>query len=77
MDLIVEDNGTGVPENAKEKIFRREYFKNTGFGLFLTREILAITGLSITENGTPGTGARFVIHAPKGMFRIGSGDTTG
>ena len=77
MDLVIEDNGTGVPENAKEKIFRREYFKNTGFGLFLTREILAITGLSITENGTPGTGARFVIHAKKGMFRIRSGDITG
>jgi len=70
MDLIVEDNGAGVPDEAKEKIFRREYFKNTGFGLFLTREILAITGLSISENGTRGAGARFVIHAPKGMYRI-------
>jgi len=70
MDLIVEDNGAGVPDEAKEKIFRREYFKNTGFGLFLTREILAITGLSITENGRPGAGARFVIHAPKGVYRI-------
>lgn len=77
MDLIVEDNGAGVPVDAKEKIFRREYFTNTGFGLFLTREILAITGLSILENGTPGTGARFVIHAPKGTFRIGSGITAG
>jgi PAS domain S-box-containing protein len=69
MDLVFEDNGTGVPADAKEKIFRREYFKNTGFGLFLTREILAITGLSITENGIPGRGARFVIHAPKGTCR--------
>jgi signal transduction histidine kinase len=76
MDLIIEDNGTGVPDDAKEKIFRREYFKNTGFGLFLTREILAITGLSIVENGIPGTGARFVIHAPKGTFRTGSGITS-
>lgn len=75
MDLVIEDNGIGVPAAAKEKIFRREYFKNTGFGLFLTREILAITGLSITENGIPGTGARFVIHAPKGMYRTGA-DTT-
>lgn len=72
MDLIIEDDGTGIPAEAKEKIFRREYFKNTGFGLFLTREILSITGLSIVENGTPGAGARFVIHAPKGTFRIGS-----
>ncbi|MDD1684300.1 MAG: PAS domain-containing sensor histidine kinase, partial [Methanoregula sp.] len=72
MDLIIEDNGIGIPADAKEKIFRREYFKNTGFGLFLTREILSITGLSIIENGTSGSGARFVIHAPKGTFRIGS-----
>ncbi len=72
MDLIIEDNGTGIPGDAKEKIFRREYFKNTGFGLFLTREILGITGLTITENGTHGTGARFVIHAPKGTFRFGT-----
>ena len=77
MDLIYEDNGAGVPVDAKEKIFRREYFKNTGFGLFLTREILAITGLSIVENGVPGSGARFVIHVPKGMFRIGSGEKAG
>jgi PAS domain S-box-containing protein len=74
MDLVFEDNGGGVPADAKEKIFRREYFKNTGFGLFLTREILAITGLSIIENGAPGAGARFVIHAPKRTFRIGSAD---
>ena len=74
--LIIEDNGAGVPADAKEKIFCREYFKNTGFGLFLTREILAITGLSIAETGTPGTGARFVIHAPKGTFRIGSDPVT-
>lgn len=31
-----------------------------GFGLFLLQEILAITGISITENGEPGKGARFV-----------------
>jgi PAS domain S-box-containing protein len=73
MDLIIEDNGAGVPADAKEKIFRREYFKNTGFGLFLTREILAITGLSIRENGIQGMGARFVIHAPKSTYRTGSG----
>jgi PAS domain S-box-containing protein len=69
IDIIVQDNGTGIPDSAKEQIFRREYFKNTGFGLFLTRDILAITNLSITENGTFGQGARFVIHAPPGTYR--------
>jgi len=69
LDLVIEDNGNGIPEESKEKIFRREYFKNTGFGLFLSREILAITGLTIKEDGVPGKGARFVIHAPKENFR--------
>ncbi len=73
IDIIIQDNGAGIPEDAKERIFRREYFKNTGFGLFLTREILAITNLSITENGTFGKGARFVIHAPQGTFRSTAG----
>jgi PAS domain S-box-containing protein len=71
VDLILEDNGTGINPDAKEKIFRREFFKNTGFGLFLTREILAITGLTISETGTFGSGARFAIHVPKGKYRYG------
>jgi PAS domain S-box-containing protein len=70
LTLIVEDNGTGVPDERKEQIFRREYFKNTGFGLFLSQEILSITGLTIRENGTSGKGARFEIHAQKNSYRI-------
>jgi len=69
VDILFEDNGAGIPDAQKEKIFRREYFKNTGFGLFLTREILAITNLTITENGTCGKGARFVIHVPREACR--------
>jgi PAS domain S-box-containing protein len=67
--IVCEDDGVGIPADAKEKIFRREYFKNSGLGLFLSGEILAITGLTITETGTPGRGARFEVHVPKGMFR--------
>jgi PAS domain S-box-containing protein len=69
--IIVEDNGTGVPEQFKEAIFVRKHFKHTGFGLYLSREILGITGLSILENGKPGEGARFVITVPRENFRIG------
>ena len=69
LDIIVEDNGSGIPDPEKERIFRREYFKNTGFGLFLSREILAITSLSIKETGTLGKGARFVIRVPREHFR--------
>lgn len=64
--LICEDDGVGIPDEFKEKIFNREYYKHTGFGLNLTREILSITGLTIRECGEAGKGARFEIKAPKG-----------
>ena len=75
-DLVLscEDNGVGIPEAAKERIFKREYFRNTGYGLFLIVEILGITGLSIRETGTPGSGARFEIHVPKESYRFTSED---
>ncbi|WFN33427.1 PAS domain S-box protein [Methanogenium sp. S4BF] len=71
VDLICEDDGVGIPDDVKEKIFRREFYKHSGLGLFLSREILSITGLSIEETGEAGKGARFVIHIPKGLFRFG------
>jgi PAS domain S-box-containing protein len=72
--ILCEDDGTGIPDVAKERIFKREYYRNTGYGLFLSGEILSITGLSIRESGEPGKGARFEIRAPKGVYRQGSPD---
>ncbi len=70
-DIIIlwEDNGVGIPKDEKEDIFARGYGKNTGFGLYLVREILAITGISIKETGEPGKGARFEINVPNGAWR--------
>jgi PAS domain S-box-containing protein len=67
--VICEDDGDGVPADEKEKIFERGFGKNTGLGLALSREILAFTGITIAETGTPGNGARFEIVVQKGMFR--------
>ena len=58
-----------VARGEKEKIFGRGYGKNTGWGLFLSREILAITGMSIRENGVPGEGARFLLTVPGGSWK--------
>jgi PAS domain S-box-containing protein len=71
--ITVEDNGVGIPLDLKEDIFRKGFGKNTGFGLFLAREILAITGISIHETGKHGSGARFEVIVPKNGFRY-SGD---
>ncbi|MDD5144225.1 PAS domain S-box protein [Methanoregula sp.] len=69
LTIIVEDNGVGINEDEKEKIFEKGFGKNTGFGLFLAREILSITGIAIRETGTLGKGARFEIHVPKEYWR--------
>ncbi|HII99612.1 MAG TPA: PAS domain S-box protein [Methanoregula sp.] len=68
--VIVEDNGIGIPLGEKEKIFTRGYGKNTGLGLFLAREILSITNISIRETGIEGRGARFEMLVPKNAFRV-------
>jgi len=67
--IILEDNGVGVPSDIKGRIFNKGFGSNTGLGLFLTREILGITGMQIIETGTPGKGARFEIRVPAGHFR--------
>jgi len=67
--LVYEDNGIGIAEDDKPQLFTRGFGNNTGLGLFLIREILAITGITITENGVPEKGARFEIHLPEGKYR--------
>lgn len=69
LEIVIQDNGVGIPPDEKEKIFERGFGKDHGYGLFLVTEILAITGLSIKENGEAGKGARFVITVPKRSYR--------
>ena len=74
--LVVEDDGVGVPADRKEKIFNKNVGKGSGgFGLFLAREILSITGITIAETGEPGAGARFEISIPSGKFRVECSDS--
>jgi PAS domain S-box-containing protein len=68
--ILCEDDGNGIPPDEKERIFDRGFGRNTGIGLFLSREILDITGITIQETGTYGEGARFEIKVPSGRFRL-------
>ncbi|MCK9580089.1 MAG: HAMP domain-containing histidine kinase [Methanoregula sp.] len=68
--MVYQDDGTGIHDVDKEKIFEKGFGKNTGLGLFLTREILAITGITIRERGTYGKGVRFEILIPQGKYRF-------
>ena len=76
LDILYEDDGAGVSEEDRAHLFERGYGKHTGFGLFLSREILSITSITIEETGLPAGGARFTIHVPRGTYRYNNGSTT-
>ncbi|MCK4269234.1 MAG: PAS domain S-box protein, partial [Methanogenium sp.] len=67
--VVVQDNGAGIPANIKKDVFEKGFGSNTGLGLFLTKEILEITGISIEETGAKGQGAKFLLHIPAGEWR--------
>lgn len=68
--LSYEDIGPGILDEEKDKIFEKGYGKGTGLGLFLSREVLAITGIKIKECGTFGQGVRFEMEIPAGQFQF-------
>lgn len=73
--IVCEDDGVGIPEGRKEKMFSYEHGMNHGLGLFLAREILAITAITLRETGTIGSGARFEIHCPAAAIRRSGGSS--
>jgi signal transduction histidine kinase len=64
--LIYEDDGVGIPENNKPKLFNEGFStsKGTGLGLAIIRKILQVHGWKINEKGEPGKGVKFVISIP-------------
>jgi signal transduction histidine kinase len=66
--ILYEDNGTGILPAVRSSLFGHAKGK-TGYGLFVVKDILAMTGITITETGEPGRGVRFEIVVPEGSFR--------
>ncbi|WP_332449225.1 histidine kinase N-terminal 7TM domain-containing protein [Methanoculleus sp.] len=72
--VAFEDDGEGIPDDEKERIFRYGCGKNTGFGLAFSRDVLSVTDIGIRETGTAGRGARFEIQVPAGAWRPAAED---
>ncbi|MDG6222017.1 MAG: PAS domain S-box protein [Candidatus Bathyarchaeota archaeon] len=71
--LIYEDNGIGIPETEKQKIFKEGYGKGSGYGLFLIAKLCEVYGWSIQETGIFNDSAQFTITIPKtGLDSTGS-----
>jgi signal transduction histidine kinase len=76
--IVYEDDGPGIPEGMKESIFEsRTRSGRKSFGLYLSTEILSITGMTMREIGEPGKGARFEILVQRGCYRIGDAPPQG
>jgi signal transduction histidine kinase len=67
LKLIYEDDGVGIPCDAKSKLFTEGFTtgKGSGYGLYLIRRITEVYGWTISETGTHGKGAQFTIDIPK------------
>ena len=70
--IIFSDNGPGVPDEYKERIFE-EFFshrpggkRTTGLGLAFVRRALEAHGGSVCETGCPAAGATFMLSLPQG-----------
>jgi signal transduction histidine kinase len=68
--LVYQDDCNGSPVEEKEKMFDPAYTTGVSHDLFLIRELLSFTGITITETGEPGKGERFEIVVPPGRFRF-------
>ncbi|HEY3420666.1 MAG TPA: histidine kinase N-terminal 7TM domain-containing protein [Methanomassiliicoccales archaeon] len=72
--IVYEDDGTGVRPEDKSRIFLKGFGKDSGLGLYLGMQILAITGIEIRENGEYHKGVRFEIKVPAGKWRLAGQD---
>ncbi|MDW5562670.1 MAG: histidine kinase N-terminal 7TM domain-containing protein [Methanomassiliicoccus sp.] len=67
--VVYTDDGKGISENMRPLLFTKGGGTDSGLGLFLSKEILGHSGMTIIEDGISGQGVRFVIHVPRGSFR--------
>jgi signal transduction histidine kinase len=65
--VFYEDNGVGVPEANKLKLFEVGFTtgKGSGLGLYLVKKMVDVYGWTISEVGEPSKGAKFTITIPK------------
>ncbi len=73
VELVVADNGPGIPDEEKEKVFDAFYqvdsrstreVGGTGLGLSIVKRLVESHGGSVQIHDNDGGGARFVIHLP-------------
>lgn len=71
--VCVEDNGSGISEEQKTRLFQKfartemgsaERVKGTGLGLYLAKYFIELHGGTITAESSLGQGTKFTFHLP-------------
>jgi|WetSurMetagenome_2_1015567.scaffolds.fasta_scaffold13666_4 PAS domain S-box-containing protein len=65
LKLIYEDDGVGMSEDVRGKLFTEGFGRGTGYGLYLIKRICEAYGWQIQETGKQGIGAQFTMTIPK------------
>lgn len=69
IEIVVADDGRGIPEDALDRIFEADYTLKaggTGLGLAVVRQAVAAHGGHVRAHARRGGGAVFVIRLPPG-----------
>lgn len=69
VEIKVSDNGSGIPEKIKDKIFQPFFTtkptgSGTGLGLSLSYDIVKAHGGEIKVNSKEGEGTEFIVQLP-------------
>jgi signal transduction histidine kinase len=76
IQLIIEDNGIGIPDNEINRVFDkgftgskgRQNYKSTGIGLYLCKKLCDKLGLLIAADSKENMYTKVIITFPKGSF---------
>ena len=67
---VIEDTGTGIPDEVKPKIFTPLFTtkaKGQGFGLAVCKRVIEAQGGTISFESEAGKGAKFILSLPSGQ----------
>ena len=67
--VILEDDSGGITDEERAMLFERRHGATSGYGFWLAREILSLTGITVSETGEEGAGCRFELVVPPGYWR--------
>ncbi len=76
--VMVSDRGIGIPSGELSRVFdrfsrasnaRRLHLPGTGFGLFMTKQLVQLHGGTIAVESEEGKGTRFIVTLPRRVDR--------